>query len=218
MTELKPILRGYSHAAAALVAVAGVIVLLWRSAHSLPAMVTTSIYGVFLVMLFAVSAIYHIGHWEPRVRRVFQSWDHANIFLFIAASYTPIAFIGLDGWWRLGVMASVWFIALIGSATSWKSALFPHWVIALLYVSTGWVAIVALPRLAHSIGIAAIGWMAVGGVIYTLGAVAYATRRPQLWPRVFGYHEVFHLAVIAASCVFYGVIANYVLPLYSRTS
>ena len=216
MTELKPILRGYSHAGAALVAAAGFAFLLWRAAHSINAVITTSIYGVALVMLFAVSATYHIGHWQPRARRVFQSWDHANIFLFIAASYTPIAFIGLTGWWRIGVLASVWFIALLGAATSWKSALLPHWVIALLYVSTGWVAIVALPRLAQSIGWVAIGWMAVGGVIYSLGAVTYATRRPRLWPRVFGYHEVFHIAVIAASVVFYGVIAHYVLPLYQN--
>ena len=216
MTELKPMLRGYSHAAAAVVAAAGFAILLWRGAHGVTAVVTTSIYGVALVMLFAVSAAYHIGHWKPPVRRVFQSWDHANIFLFIAGSYTPIAFIGLSGGWRIGVLASVWFIALVGSATSWKSALFPHWVIALLYLSTGWVAIVALPRLAQSIGWSAISWMAVGGVIYTLGAVAYATRRPRLWPRVFGYHEVFHLAVIAASVVFYGVIAKYALPLYGN--
>lgn len=218
MTDLKPALRGYSHAAAAVVALGGFIALLWRSAHGISAVVTTSIYGVGLVMLFAVSATYHIGHWKPRLRRIFQSWDHANIFFFIAASYTPIAFIGLDGGWRTAVLGSIWFIAIVGSATSWKSALLPHWVIALLYLSTGWVAIVALPHLVQTIGLAAIIWMAVGGVLYTLGAVAYATRRPRLWPRVFGYHEVFHLAVIAASAVFYGVISNYVLPLYGAAS
>jgi hemolysin III len=211
---IKPLLRGWSHAAAALVAIAGLIALIVITRHDTAKLVSMTIYGAALVLLFGVSATYHIVRWPPRVKDWLRRADHATIFVFIAATYTPLVFNVLDGWWRIGVLTAAWVCALAGVAGAAPFLRIPRQLLTSLYLSMGWVAVIALVPLTAALGWAAAVLMAFGGIQYSLGAAAYAFKRPQLWPRVFGYHEVFHLAVISASVTFYVIVVHYAVPFH----
>lgn len=213
----KPLLRGWSHGVAALVAVAGLVALIVITRHDPAKLVSMTIYGTGLVLLFSVSATYHIFNWPPRVKDWLRRADHATIFVFIAATYTPLVFNVLDGWWRIWVLVTIWLCALAGVIGAAPFLRIPRTALAALYLSMGWVAVVALVPLTAALGWAAAVLMALGGLQYSLGAAAYAFRRPRLWPRVFGYHELFHLAVITASVTFYAIVVYYAVP-YHRSS
>ncbi len=210
----KPLLRGWSHAAAALVSIAGLLALIVITRNDPAKLVSMIIYGSALVLLFAVSATYHIFNWPPRVKDWLRRADHATIFVFIAATYTPLVFNVLDGWWRLSVLTAIWICAVAGVAGAAPYLRIPRQLLAALYVSMGWVAVVAIVPLTAALGWVAALLIALGGLQYSLGAAAYAFRRPRLWPRVFGYHELFHLAVITATVTFYVVVVQYAVPFH----
>lgn len=208
----KPLLRGWSHGVAALIAVAGLVALAVITRNDPAKLVSMVIYGAGLVLLFGVSATYHIFNWPPKVKDWLRRADHATIFVFIAATYTPLVFNVLDGWWRIGVLVTIWACALAGVLGAAPFLRIPRVALAGLYLAMGWIAVIALVPLTAALGWAAAALMALGGLQYSLGAAAYAFRRPRLWPRVFGYHEVFHLAVITASVTFYAIVVYYAVP------
>jgi hemolysin III len=212
----KPLLRGWSHGLAALVSVAGLVALVLVTRNDPPKQLSMIVYGAGLVLLFGVSATYHIFNWPPKVKAWLQRADHATIFVFIAATYTPLAFNVLDGWWRTGVLVAIWICATVGVAGAAPFLRIPPRPLAALYLAMGWLAVVALVPLTAALGWAAAALMAVGGLQYSLGAAAYAFKKPRLWPRVFGYHELFHLAVITASVTFYVIVVRYAVP-FRRT-
>ncbi len=209
--EVIPRLRGLLHAHAAWVAAAAAIVLV-ALAPTAAARVAAMIYGAGLIALFSASALYHRWRgdqrWKPWLRRL----DHSTIFVFIAASYTPVGLLVLDGTRQTVVLVSVWAGAVLGVVLSlaWINA--PRWLQAACYLSMGWVAVIALPQLAARIGLAPFVLLAVGGGLYSLGAAVYATQRPNLWPRTYGFHEVFHTLVIAAALVHFIAMAGWVVP------
>jgi len=209
--EVIPRLRGLLHAHAAWVAAVAAIVLI-ALAPTAAARVAAIIYGAGLIALFAVSALYHRWPGDPRWKPWLRRMDHSTIFVFIAASYTPVGLLVLDGTAQVVVLVSVWAGALAGIVMSvaWISA--PRWLQALAYVLVGWVAIVAMPQLADRAGVAPLVLLAVGGALYSLGALVYALRRPNLWPRTYGFHEVFHTLVIAAAIVHFVAMAGWVVP------
>jgi len=213
----KPLMRGWSHAAAAVVAIAGLVALVVITRNDPAKLVSMIVYGTGLVLLFGVSATYHVFNWPPRVKDWLRRADHATIFVFIAATYTPLVFNVLDGWWRIGVLAAVWISAVAGVAGAAPFLRIPRQVLASLYLAMGGVAVVALVPLTAALGWVAALLMALGGLQYSLGAAAYAFKKPRLWPRVFGYHELFHLAVITASVTFYVIVVHYAVP-YHRSS
>jgi hemolysin III len=208
----KPLMRGWSHAAAALVAIAGLVALVVITRNDPAKLVSMIVYGTGLVLLFGVSATYHLFNWPPRVKDWLRRADHATIFVFIAATYTPLVFNVLDGWWRIGVLAAVWISAVAGVAGAAPFLRIPRQVLAALYLAMGWVAVIAIVPLTAALGWVAAVLMALGGLQYSLGAAAYAFKKPRLWPRVFGYHELFHLAVITASLTFYLIVVHYAVP------
>jgi hemolysin III len=210
----KPLLRGWSHALAALISVAGLVALILVTRHDPAKLVSMAVYGTGLVLLFGVSATYHIFSWPPKVKDWLRRADHATIFVFIAATYTPLAFNVLDGWWRIGVLVAIWLCAAAGVAGAAPFLRIPKRLLASLYVAMGWLAVVALVPLTAALGWVAALLIALGGLQYTLGAAAYAFERPRLWPRVFGYHELFHVAVITASVTFYVLIVRYAVPFH----
>jgi hemolysin III len=208
----KPRLRGWSHAVGAVFAIVGAAALNQASREQPAKAVTMAIYGLSLILLLGMSADYHIGTWRPRVRAVLRGVDHANIFLFIAASYTAVVFNVVTGYWRIGILVSIWLLAVIGMATLTGAIAIPRWAVAALYVGLGWIGVVAIPQIAGSLGLPALLLILLGGLLYSTGALAYAFKRPRLWPSTFGYHEVFHLLVLGASASFFLVMALYVVP------
>ncbi len=209
--EVIPRLRGLSHAWAFWFAIVAAVVLI-VVAPDAKARIAALIYGIGLCALFGVSATYHRWPGNPRWKPILRRIDHSTIFVFIAASYTPIALLVLDGPLRIVVLISVWAGALagVGMSIAWIDA--PRVLVAACYIAVGWVALVAIPQLFSSRGAAMPVLLLVGGLLYSLGAAAYATQRPNPWPRTFGFHEVFHALVIAAAVVHFvaiaGVIAN----------
>ena len=209
--ELVPGLRGVSHAWAFWCAlVAGSLLALY--APSGEARAAALIYGAGMCTLFAASGLYHRWRWDPRWRPLLRRIDHSAIYIFIAASYTPVALLVLSGTVQVVVLASVWAGALAGVALSvaWITA--PRVLVAASYLALGWVSVVAMPQLANRLGIAPFALFAAGGLLYSVGAAVYALRRPNPWPRTFGFHEVFHALVILAAVTHYVAMVGWVIP------
>ena len=208
----KPRLRGVFHQWAFFVALAAGIALVVAASGG-RAVLAVAIYATSVAALFGCSALYHRVNWSsPAVRRWMRRLDHSMIFFLIAGTYTPFALLVLDGTLATAILVAVWGGALAGIVLNlaWIEA--PKWVTALVYVAIGWVAIAAFPEMISELGAVAVALVAVGGVLYTGGAVVYALQKPDPAPAVFGYHEIFHVLVIAAAALQYVVIAFYVLP------
>ena len=194
----KPLLRGWLHLGMApIILVVGL--LLTALSPTIEGRIGAAVYTLSAVMLFGTSAAYHRGNWTPSTLAVFRRLDHSNIFIFIAGTYTPLALNLLDGSARWTLLAIAWTVATLGVGfrLAWLSA--PRWLYTVLYVAMGWMAVGWLPQLWAAGGPAVVLLVIVGGLIYSLGAVAYATKRPQLSARWFGFHEVFHSATILAA-------------------
>jgi len=207
----KPRLRGVSHQWAFFLSLgAGAALVL--AASGARAVIAMSIYAFSLSAMLGTSALYHRVTWTPDVRRWMRRLDHTMIFVFIAGTYTPFALLVMHGSLASAVLVVVWTTAAAGMILNlvWISA--PYWFSAVVYLGTGWVAIVTLPQLWNEIGPAGVGLIALGGALYTAGAVVYARRKPDPRPQVFGYHEIFHVLVIAAAAVQYAAVAIYALP------
>ena len=170
------------------------------------------IYSLTVCGLFGTSALYHRRVWSEHGYQIMRRMDHSMIFVFIAGTYTPFALLVMHGTLASVVLIVVWATAAAGIVLNlvWISA--PHWFSALVYVATGWVAIVTLPQLWDEIGPLGVGLIALGGALYSAGAIVYARRKPDPRPQVFGYHEIFHVLVIAAAAVQYAAVAIYALP------
>ena len=207
----KPLLRGVLHEVAAFVAfVAGAVLVFLASGAR--ARFGALIYGISLVALLAVSAIYHRRNWSEKGRAVMRRLDHSAIFLLIAGTYTPLSFLlgSRSGWIFLGI---VWAGALLGIVMSIAWVRAPKALVALVCVLLGWAAVPLLPALKAALGTGAVVLLAAGGVVYSLGAAVYALRRPDPFPNVFGYHEIFHALVIAAAVCHFAVVARAVSAL-----
>jgi len=193
----KPLLRGWIHAVAAPVVLAAVVVLAWR-APTIQAAASAAVFAASAVTLFTVSAVYHLGTWSPRAGQVLQSADHANILILIAGTYTPVAVLALRGPARIAILIVVWASAILGAVfrVAWTGL--PRWVYVPLYAVLGWAAVIVLPQLLRGAGAAALSLTVAGGVLYTIGGLAYGLRKPDPWPAVFGFHEVFHACTVAA--------------------
>jgi hemolysin III len=205
----RPKLRGVLHLITALLAPAGMVLLLLL-ADSPRGYVGASIYSTSVLLLYASSANYHLAPWPERLRKVMQRIDHSMIFVLIAGSYTPFCLIVLNNAWGIPMLSVVWTLAGVGVVVknAWLSA--PRWVGVSLYLALGWVGVVAAGPLMAELADGALFMLVLGGALYSVGAVVYAMRRPDPFPRVFGYHEVFHAFVIAGSAVHFALVAAYV--------
>lgn len=172
-----------------------------------------AIYAVAIVGLFGVSAMYHRNDWSPTGSAVIRRLDHSMIFLATAATHTPIALLALPtrpGWVLFGI---VWGGALLGIAGRVFFSHAPYTIIAFPYVLVGWSSLFVINHVWASLHVAAFVLLFVGGLLYTIGAVIYALRRPNPWPASFGYHEIFHALTVAAAACHYVVIAIFVRDL-----
>jgi hemolysin III len=208
----KPRLRGVSHQWAFFVAlVAGAVLVI--AAPSGRATFAAAVYAISVVSMFGASALYHRVNWKSAsARRWMRRLDHSMIYLLIAGTYTPFALLVLDGGLARAVLIAVWTGAVLGIGLKllWPDT--PKWLTAAVYVVLGWVAVIAFPQLADELGPVGMSLVAAGGVLYTAGAIVYALRRPDPVPAVFGYHEIFHVLVIAAAVLQFVAVAAYALP------
>jgi hemolysin III len=198
---LKPRLRGVLHQWSLAAAVPACIVLV-AVADGARARVATAVYAVAMASMLGASALYHRVSWKTAGRRALaRRLDHAMIFVFIAGTYTPFALLSFEGWVPVVVLTCVWTGAAIGLIVNvaWIDA--PKWVTAPAYLLVGWVGVIAAPQLFGEVGVAGAVLLLIGGALYTLGALTYATHWPNPFPRTFGYHEVFHLLVVVALTV-----------------
>ena len=210
-TELIPILRGVLHQWAFFFAVVAAAVLVVLSPAGVPR-AAALIYGAGLCLMLAASALYHRLKCSPGVRSLLCRIDHSAIYVFMAASYTPVGLLVLEGTTRWVVLGSVWAGAVGGVALSvaWVTA--PRVLFAISYLALGWVIVIAFPQLKSALDLTPILLFGIGGVLYSVGAVIYATRRPDPWPRTFGFHEIFHALVVAAAVIHFVAMAGWVIP------
>jgi len=209
--------RGLLHGSAALLSVVGAVLLQARGEAGGPsARGALLVFGLSLVGLYAVSSLYHSVPWPPRWKQRLQRADHAMIYVLIAGTYTPVAAIVLDGWLRGATLAAVWAIAGIGVAQKVFRPHLHHRYSVALQALQGWLAVALLAPLSERLSGPALSLLVAGGLLYTLGLVAFATQRPRLWPRVFSYHEVFHVLVVAGSASHWALAFAYVAPLALR--
>ena len=208
----KPLLRGWSHVIAfGVVAVLGVILLAVSDVSS-SQRAWLFVYVLGTLAMFGVSALYHRGRWRPHALSVMKRLDHSTIFLAIAGAYTPIAATVLHGWQRPAVLGAVWGGAALGVLLEWLPFHTPRALFTAVYVVVGWAAAIALPMLWSGLGATGFGLVLGGGVAYTVGAVVYALKKPDPWPLVFGFHEVFHLCTIIGAGCHLAAIAFVVTP------
>ena len=213
LAEVKPKLRGWMHAATAPLALAAFVVLIVLSPTEATRL-GSAVFAASALLLFTVSGIYHRGTWSPRTWAFLRRFDHANIFVLIAGSYTPFAVLFLHGGARATLLAVIWSAALAGMLFRifWTDA--PRWLYTPMYIAIGWAAVFFIPQFvdgAHRFGagvaIAVLVLVASGGVLYTLGGLVYGLKRPDPWPRWFGFHEVFHTFTIAAFACHYVAVS-----------
>ncbi len=212
IAEVKPKLRGWLHLATAPLALAGGIVLVVLSPTA-ATRIGSAVFATSALVLFTVSAVYHRGDWSPRTWAFLRRFDHANIFVLIAGTYTPFSLLLLEGGNRVTLLAVVWAGAVLGVLFRifWADA--PRWLYTPIYIALGWFAVFFFPDFVDETGTAVLVLMCVGGGLYTLGGIVYWLQRPDPSPRWFGFHEVFHTLTIAAFISHYvGVsIATYSL-------
>lgn len=205
--------RAMLHGTAAVASVVGLAVLLSANRGAASVSIALAVYAGSLATMYTVSALYHAVPWSERWKDRMRRVDHAVIFLLVAGTYTPIAVVVLDGAWQAVSLALVWSIALVGITLKF---VLPRIAIGLsitLQMVMGWAAVVPMFEIGRRLGAGPILWIIAGGVLYTVGMVLFVTRRPRLFPRVFSYHEMFHVCVVAASLAHFVFVFRHVLPL-----
>jgi hemolysin III len=210
---VKPRLRGVFHEVGFFLAlISGAVLVLIASGTR--AKIACGVYGISLAAMLGTSALYHRVTWSVRARQRMRRLDHSAIFVLIAGTYTPLA-LALGAVDQARMLTVAWAGATLGVARAlfWVTA--PKWLVAVLAVGMGWLAVLYTGPLRQVAGTAVVLWMAAGGVLYSVGALIYALKRPNPWPRVFGYHELFHLLVLAAAVTHYVAILG-TLPFLVR--
>ena len=205
----KPLLRGYLHLGSAIVAPFALAYLVFL-AESPREIVGAAVFGGSLVILYWTSASYHLLV-SRRYTRFMSRLDRSVIFIFIPGAYTPVVLNLMSNAWAVPIMSALAAVAVAGLVITWFAPDAPRWVRVGLYLTLGWTGVVGIPELVEALPGEALALLALAGVLFSGGGAIYAARRPDPFPRVFGYHEVFHAMQVAATVIFYSVVAIYVV-------
>ena len=213
--RLREPVNGLTHAAGGVLAFVGLFVLVASAASAgrMDQIVAFGIFGISLVALYIASSLYHLLPLSPAGVARLRKLDHVAIFVLIAGTYTPFCLLALDGGWRWGVLAIAWGLALCGASLKllWMEA--PRWLSVLLYLGMGWVAVAAVPALLRTLPAGGMAWVLAGGLTYSAGALVYGLKRPNPIPGAFGFHELWHLFVVAGSACHFWAVLRYLVPL-----
>lgn len=213
--KLRDPISGLTHFFGLLISIAGLVILVYLAAKRATPwhIVSFSIFGASLILLYGASSMYHLLPLSEKGIRILRKIDHMMIFVLIAGTYTPVCLVPLRGPWGWSLFGSVWGIALIGMILKivWLDA--PRWFSTCVYVLMGWLVVIAFLPLARSMPPAGLEWLAAGGVLYTVGAVIYGTKRPRISLKWFGFHEIFHLFVLCGSFAHFWLMLKYIMYL-----
>jgi hemolysin III len=211
LSDARPRFRGVLHLIAFGVAPLVGIALV-RHAPGGSAQVGALVFAATVTAMFGASSLFHRGRWEPARRRWIGLLDHAMIYMLIAGTYTPFALLVLRHGWRTPILTVAWAGALLGTVLRFVRPNGPAWLAAGTCLALGWISVVVLPQIVDRLGIGAAMLLFAGGIAYSVGAVVYARRLPDPFPRTFGYHEIFHALVVVAVVCQYATVAFFVLP------
>lgn len=209
---LKDPVSALSHLLGAILAIIGTIILLQQSNYTMDRL-GLAIFGGSLICLYSASTLYHALDVSAETNLILRKIDHSMIYVLIAGTYTPVCLIALTGAWGLALLIAIWTIAIagIGLTLLWFDA--PRWLTTSIYVLMGWMIVIATVPIQQTLGTAGLVWLIVGGVLYTIGAVIYGTKRPNITFSVFGFHEIFHIFVLGGSLCHYILMLKY-LPFH----
>ena len=213
LSKLREPVNGLTHLGGAIAAFFGTIALLIVGWTGSTKIISLFVYGFSLMAMFSASAAYHLAKVEPGIQQVLRKLDHSAIFLLIAGSYTPFCLIAFTGFWRWGLLAIIWSIAFIGIVVKVFYVKAPRWLNAVIYVIMGWLCVMAAPQMSSVLPVSAMVWLIVGGVIYTLGAVVYATKIFNFVPGKFGFHEVWHIFVLLGALAHFVAVMSLLVSL-----
>ena len=212
LKKMRDPVSGLMHLGAAIVAGLGVLLLLYLGRDSWAKQIALVVYGISLIAMFSASATYHLVNANPAGMKFLRKIDHSSIYLVIAGTYTPICFYFFTGFWQWGMLAIIWTMALAGIVVKLFVIQAPRWITAAIYLVMGWLGIIAIPEMLTAMPPGAIAWLLAGGIFFTLGALVYIFKKPDWYPNVFGFHEIWHIFVILGCLSHYIVIAAYVAP------
>jgi len=201
-----------THLIAAAVAFVGTIVLAYLARDDPAKLASLCLYGLTLVLMFSSSAIYHLAQTGPRAALFLRKLDHSAIYLLIAGTYTPICLHYFTGFWRGGFLAIVWALGLIGITVKLFVINAPRWVTTAVYLLMGWLAIAGVGEILAQMPAGAIAWLLAGGLFFTGGAVVYMVKKPDPYPGVFGFHEIWHIFVILGAYCHFALMLIFIAP------
>lgn len=205
--------NGFTHLFGAIASVVALIAMGEKvvvSGEGTLALIGVAVFGLSLILLYTASSIYHLTITTDKILFFLRRLDHSMIFILIAGTYTPIALIALDGTWRLGLLISIWVLALIGVFFKmfWFNA--PRWISTVAYIFMGWIAVLFFYPLSKTIPIEGFFWLILGGVLYTVGAIIYGLKKPNISVN-FGFHEIFHVFILLGSLCHFILVFSYLL-------
>ncbi len=208
--KLREPINALTHLVAAGISFIGLLVLLFFGWEDISKVVTFLIYGISLILLFLASGIYHSAISQDSTLLKLRKFDHSAIYLLIAGTYTPICIYFFSGFWQYGMVALIWGLAIIGVLVKIFIINSPRWITAGIYLMMGWLAIIGVQEIIRTMPIPAIFWLVIGGLMYTIGALIYITKKLDIKPGVFGFHEVWHVFVILGAFSHYYVILRFI--------
>ena len=213
MARFKDPVSGFTHLGGALLSIAGLVILIRYAVRfaTIKHIVAFAIFGATLILLYTSSAVYHLLKVPEKINILLRRIDHMMIYVLIAGTYTPLCVIGLTGAWGLSMLITVWVLAAMGIIMTvfWFGA--PRWLTTAVYLLMGWLVVIAFYPLIHTLPIGGITWLAVGGLLYSVGAIVYGFKWPKINSRWFGFHEIFHLFVIAGSLGHFWLMFRYLM-------
>ncbi len=211
--KIREPVNALTHFTTCVAAIVGLVFIIVLTRGNIPKLVTMTIYGISVVALFGASTIYHWVRTIPEKLLILKKLDHVAIYLLIAGSYTPVFFYGLEGAWKWSMLIAIWVLTVIGILVKLWFIHLPRYVSTAFYVTLGWIALVPFAQMVGNLPVGALAMMVAGGVAYTIGAVIYATRCLNFWPNRFGFHEIFHLFVMAGSITHFVMMMVYIVPM-----
>jgi hemolysin III len=212
LNKFREPVNSLTHIAAAAVAAAGTGVLAYLARDDAAKLASLCLYGVTLVLMFFSSAVYHTAQASPKAALFLRKLDHSAIYLLIAGTYTPICLHYFTGFWRGGFLAIIWALGLIGIAVKLFVINAPRWLTAGVYLLMGWLAVAGVGEILSTMPAGAIAWLLAGGLFFTGGAVVYMVKKPDPYPGVFGFHEIWHIFVILGAYSHLALMLIFIAP------